>query len=67
MSERMEEIENKIDLQEQYSRRNCILIHEIAENKEENTDQIDRTDIDRYTHVLTRETKKSRTYYSEIC
>ena len=63
----MEEIENKIDLQEQYSRRNCILIHEIAENKEENTDQIDRTDIDRYTHVLTRQRKKSKTYYSEIC
>ena len=63
----MEEIENKIDLQEQYSRRNCILIHEIAENKEENTDQIDRTDIDRYTHVLTRQRKKSKTYYCEIC
>ena len=63
----MEEIENKFDLQEQYSRRNCILIHEIAENKEENTDQIDRTDIDRYTHVLTRQRKKSKTYYSEIC
>ena len=63
----MEEIENKIDLQEQYFRRNCILIHEIAENKEENTDQIDRTDIDRYTHVLTRQRKKSKTYYSEIC
>ena len=63
----MEEIENKFDLQEQYSRRNCILIHEIAENKDENTDQIDRPDIDRYTHVLTRQRKKSKTYYSEIC
>ena len=60
MNERIEELENKIDLQEQYSRRNCILIHGIAENKEENTDhqaidfindsldiKIDKTDIDR--------------------
>ena len=39
MNERFEELENKIDRQEQYSRRDCILIHEIAENKEENTDQ----------------------------
>ena len=39
INERTEELEKKIDRQEQYSRRNCILIHGIAENKEENTDQ----------------------------
>ena len=39
INERTEELEKKIGLQEQYSRRNCILIHGIAENKEENTDQ----------------------------
>ena len=33
MNERLEELENKIDRQQQYSRRNCILIHGIAENK----------------------------------
>ena len=60
MNERIEELENKIDRQEQYSRRNCILIHGIAENTEENTGQqtidfinenldikIDEIDIDR--------------------
>ena len=61
MNERIEELERKIDRQEQYSRRqNCILIHGIAENKEENTDQeaidfindnldikIDQIDIDK--------------------
>ena len=60
MNERIEELVNKIDRQEQYSRRNCLLIHGIAENKEENTDQqaidsinenldikIDEIDIDR--------------------
>ena len=39
INESIEELESKIDLQEQYSRRNCILTHGIAENKEENTDQ----------------------------
>ena len=39
INKRIEELESKIDCQEQYSRRNCILIHGIAENKEENTDQ----------------------------
>ena len=29
----IKELENKIGREEQYSRRNCILIHEIAENK----------------------------------
>ena len=39
MNERIEELENKIDRQEQYSRRNYILIHGIVENEEDNTDQ----------------------------
>ena len=60
MNERIEELEKKIDREEQYSRPNCISIHGIAENKEENTDQqaidfindnldikIDEIDIDR--------------------
>ena len=39
MNEIIEELKNKIDRQEQYSRRHFILIYVIAENKEENTDQ----------------------------
>ena len=39
MNERIDELGNTIDRQEQYSRQNCILIHGIAENKEGNTDQ----------------------------
>ena len=38
MKERIEEVEIEIDREEQYSRRNCILIHGIAENKDENSD-----------------------------
>ena len=39
MNERIEELESKIDSKKQYSRQNCLLIHGIAENEEENTDQ----------------------------
>ena len=39
MNERIGELESKIDHQKQYTRQNFILIHRIAENKEENTDQ----------------------------
>ena len=38
MKEKTGEVENKIDCQEQHSRRYCILIHGIAENKEETTE-----------------------------
>ena len=72
MNERLEGLENKIDRQQQYSRRNCILIHEIAKNKEENTDQqatdfinekldikIDEIDIDR-SHRIGRYDKTKK-------
>ena len=60
MNEEIEELENKIDRQKQYPRRNSILTHGIAENKEGNANEqaigfinynldikIDKTDIDR--------------------
>ena len=64
MNERIEELENKIDRREQYYRRNYIVIHGIAENKEESTNQqaidfinvildikIDEIDIDRSRRI----------------
>ena len=39
INKRIEELESESDRQEQYFKRNCILIHGIAENKEGNTDQ----------------------------
>ena len=33
-------LKKKIDRQEQYSRRNCVLIHGIEENRDENTDEL---------------------------
>lgn len=39
MSNKINELENEIDKQEQYSRHNCILIHGIPENVYEVTDE----------------------------
>ena len=39
MNKRTKELESKADRPEQNSRRYCILIHGIAENKEENKDK----------------------------
>ena len=38
MAQRIDKLENLVDRQEQYSRRNCLLVHEIAETNKENTD-----------------------------
>lgn len=40
MSGKIEKLEKSIDAQEQYSRRNCLLIHGISESDNENTDDI---------------------------
>ena len=40
MAKRIDELENVTDRQEQYSRRNCLLVHGITETKDENTDKI---------------------------
>ena len=40
MSSKIENLEKSIDDQEQYSRRNCLLIHEISESNGENTNDI---------------------------
>ena len=72
MNERIEELESKIDRQEQYSRGNCLPIHGIPENKVKNTDQqaidfindnlkikIDEIDIDR-SHRIERYDKAKK-------
>ena len=40
MSTRIKELEEKVDKQEQYTRRNCLLIHGIKEEENENTDDL---------------------------
>ena len=38
MAQKIEKLENLVDRQEQYSRRNCFLVHGVAETNDENTD-----------------------------
>ena len=71
MNERMEGTENKIDRQEEYSRRNCILIQGLLKkrktHKEENTDQqaIDLTNDN--LHIKINETDIDRSHRIGRC
>ena len=40
MTKKIDKLENLVDQQEQYSRRNCLLVYRIAETNDENTDDI---------------------------
>ena len=40
MNEKIEKLERIVDRQEQYSRRNCLLLYGIAEGERENTDEL---------------------------
>ena len=44
-------LENQLNRQEQYSRRNCILIHGITEIQDENSDHISLRTINEYLEV----------------
>ena len=44
-------LENQLDYQEQYSRRNCILIHGITETQDENTDDISLRTINEHLEL----------------
>ena len=40
MPEKVDKLSSLVDRQEQYSRRNCILIHGVKENQNEDTDEV---------------------------
>ena len=40
LKEHLKDVEQNVDRQEQYSRRNCLIIHRIKEERNENTDDI---------------------------
>ena len=40
MAQRVGKLESLVDRQEQYSRRNCLLVHGIEETNDENTDDL---------------------------
>ena len=55
-------LENQLDRQEQYSRRNCILIHGIIETQDENTDDISLCTINEHLQLELTEIELDRTH-----
>ena len=55
-------LENQLDYQEQYSRRNCILIHGITETQDENTDDISLRTINEHLELELPEKKLDCTH-----
>ena len=53
-------LENQLDHQEQYSRRNCILIHDITETQNENTDDISLRTINEHLELELTEKELDR-------
>ena len=58
-------LENQLDRQEQYTRRNCILIHGITKTQDESTDDISLRTINGHLEVELTEEKPDRTH--RIC
>ena len=55
-------LENQLDHQEQYSRRNCILIHDITETQNENTDDISLRTINEHLELELTEKELDHTH-----
>ena len=55
-------LENQLDRQENYSRRNCILIHGITETQDENTDDISLRPINEHLELQLTEKELDRTH-----
>ena len=62
LSTSVKNLENQLDRQEQYSRRNCILIHGVTETHGENTDGISLRTINEHLELELREKELDRTH-----
>ena len=51
MNEKIEKLEGIVDRQEQYSRRNCLLLHGVAEGERENTDELVLETLNEKMHI----------------
>ena len=51
INEKIEKLERIVDREEQYSRRNCLLQHSIAESERENTDDLVLETLNKKLHV----------------
>ena len=62
MAQRIDKLENLVDRQEQYSRRNCLLVHGIAETNDENTDDLVLKTINEKLDVDTTQNEIDRSH-----
>ena len=51
MNEKIEKLDRIVGKQEQYSRRNCLLLHGLAERKRENTDNLVLETLNEKMHI----------------
>ena len=62
MAQKIDKLENLVDREEQYSRRNCLLVHGIAETNDENTDDLVLTTINEKLDVDIAENEIDRSH-----
>ena len=62
MNEKIEKLERIVDRQEQYSRRNCLLLHGITEGERENTDELVLETLNEKMHINLTPSDLDRTH-----
>ena len=62
MNEKIEKLEQIVARQEQDSRRNCLFLHDIAENKDENTDNLILKTVDEKINIELSSSDLDRTH-----
>lgn len=62
LEETISKLESEIDQQQQYSRRNCLLVHGIAESDSENTDELVRGIFEKQLNVTVEEPDIDRSH-----
>ena len=62
MNEKVEKLERIVDIQEQYSRHNCLLLHGITEYEHENTDELVLETLKEKIHINITPLDLGRTY-----
>ena len=65
MSKRVDSLSGQVDKHEQYSRRNCLLLHVIPESKNEKTDDLSIDTISEHLELLITEANFKRTHQTE--
>ena len=62
MPKQVDSLSSQVDKQEQYSRRNCLLLHGIPENKNEKTDDLCLATINEHLELAITEVDIERTH-----